>query len=341
MLLKGFGPRVRRTVLAGGLVAALAAFGLAYGVAPSTAKSSASSKPPKCTTYTNVNIGYVPSLTVMPLLLGVKLGLFKEYCLNVTSTLIPTPPNSYPELLSGQINVLDGSALVTATFAGNGAPVNILGGLAVESSNSKNNWWQVITLKSNTSVTSLQSIASSGGSIAVAQLGSFTTLGIQEYLLRHGMSASAIKFVVIPQQNQLAALQAGEVQAIYQGSPYLTQSEQIAPMKVVFNAAPVLDLPVDAFTATTSYESANPGVVTALHKLIPIIYAAVLTHESLARQLAAKALGLTAATAKSMPLPPYVKSFPVAAFDQAEHQELTLNYLKTVAPNSTVLDLGS
>lgn len=230
---------------------------------------------------------------------------------------------------------------MTATFAGNGAPVNIIGGLGVESTNAKNNWWQVLTLKSNTSITTLQSIAASGGSMAVAQLNSFTTLGVQEALARAGLSRNAIKFVVIPQQNQLAALQAGEVQAVYQGSPYLTQSKQIAPLKVVYNAAPVLDLPVDAFTGTTSYEAAHPQVITALHKLIPIIYAAVLSHESLARQLAEKALGLTAATAKAMPLPPYVKTFPVAAFDKAEQQELTMGYITKVAPNSSVLDLGN
>jgi ABC-type nitrate/sulfonate/bicarbonate transport system substrate-binding protein len=342
VLLKSFGPRARRACLAGGLATALAMVGIAaYGAAPGAAKTSPSTKLPKCSGLTNVNIGYVPSLTVLPMLVGNKLGIFKQYCLNVTTTLIPTPPNSYPELLSGQVDVLDGSALVTATFAGNGAPVNIIGGLGVESTNAKNNWWQVTTLKSNTTVTSLQSLASSGGTMAVAQLNSFTTLGVQEALARAGLSRNAIKFVVIPQQNQLAALEAGEVQAMYQGSPYLTQSEQIAPLKVIYNAAPVLDLPVDAFTGTTSYEASHPQVITALHKVIPVIYAAVLSHEKLARRLAAQALGLTAATAKSMPLPPYVKTFPTAAFDKAEQQELVMGYIKAIAPNSSVLDLGS
>jgi NitT/TauT family transport system substrate-binding protein len=331
-----FGRRRSRVVGLGAVVIAAAGVG-AYGVAPVGAKTKP--KAPHCSSYANLSVGYTPSLSGLPLLVGANLGIFKQECLNVTPTLVPTPPNSYPELLAGQLQALQGSSLVTATFAGNGAPVNIVGGLEVESTNAKNNWWQVLTLKSNKTITSLKSLV--GQTIGVAQLNSFTTLGIQEYLAKAGLSPAAIKFVVIPQQNQLSALQAGEVQAIYQGQPYVTQSEQIAPMKIVWSGAPAQNTPIGSYEMTSSYEAANPTVVKEFQKAIPLAYAAVTTHRLLAEALAKSALSLTEATVKKMAFPVYVKKFPVAALDQDEQLELQFGYIKAIPPNSTLLDFAT
>lgn len=336
VLVRRFSQRRPLAYVAGVLTTAIAALAIAASsAAPALAKTTGS----KCSGNTTVKVGYVPSLTVIAMLVGQKTGVFKKYCLTVKPVLITSPANSYPELLAGQVNVLDGSALITASFAGNGAPINIIGGLAVESTNSKNNWWQVISLKSDKSVTSLKSIAQSGGSIGVGQLNSFTTLGIQNELAKEGLSPNAIKFVVIPTENQLAALEAGEVDAIYAGQPYLTQDEQVAKVKTVWGGAPVQNLPVDAWTATKSYESSNSKAIKELQEAIPIAYAAVASNAALARRLAAQSLDLTKATAAAMKFPPYVKAFPVKALDQAENLEVKYGYIKAAVPNSQLLDL--
>jgi NitT/TauT family transport system substrate-binding protein len=333
----------RRRRAAGVAVAALAVVGATvYGVAPVSAKSAPKTPKPHCSSYTNMNVGYVPSLSGLSLLVGAKLGIFKAECLNVTPTLVASPPNSYPELLAGQLQALDGSGLVTATFVGNGAPINIIGGEEVESTsvgNNKNNWWQIITLKSNKTITNINSLI--GQSVGVAQLNSFTELAVENYLSSEGQSPTGIKWVVIPQAQQLAALQAGEVQALYAGEPYLTQDEQITPIKTVYSGSPAANTPVGAYTMTTAYESANPTVLKEFQKAIPLAYAAILTHKPLAESLIKASLSLTEATVKRMHFPNYVKKFPVAAEDTDLQLELKFGYIKTVPPNSQLFDLGS
>ena len=328
-----------RRRVAGVAVAAIVALGAAgYGVAPVSAKS----KPKKahCSSYTSMSIGYVPSLSGLSLLVGTKLGIFKAACLNVTPTLISAPPNSYPELLAGQIQALDGSGLVTATFVGNGAPINIIGGEEVESTtagNSKKNWWQIIALKSNSSVTNLNSLI--GQSVGVAQLNSFTELAVDNYLSNEGQDPNSIKWVVIPQAQQLAALQSGEVAALYAGEPYLTQDEQITPIKSVYSGSPAADTPVGAYTMTTAYEAANPTAFHELQKAIPLAYAAIPTHKLLAEGLIKSSLDLTSETVKTMLFPNYVKKFPVAAEDADLQLELKFGFIKAIPSNSTLFAL--
>jgi NitT/TauT family transport system substrate-binding protein len=309
-----------------------------YAVAPAAAKSKPKAA---CSSYTSMDVGYVPSLSALSLLVGTKLGIFKAQCLNVTPTLVSAPPNSYPELLSGQLQALDGSGLVTATFVGNGAPINIVGGEEVESTsvaNNKKNWWQIIALKSSKSITDLNSLI--GQSVGVAQLDSFTELAVDEYLAKEGQTPDAIKWVVIPQAQQLAALQAGEVQALYAGEPYLTQDAQIAPIKSVFSGSPAANTPVGAYAMTTAYEAANPTVVKEFHKALPRAYAAIPKHKALAESVVKAALGLTEATVKRMQFPNYVKQFPVAAEDADLQLELKFGFIQKVPTDSQLYDLG-
>jgi NitT/TauT family transport system substrate-binding protein len=339
-----FGCRGRRVGFAVAAIAALGAAGCGSSQKSDSTSSqgsaSASGSSGHCSSYTKLKVGYVPSLSGLSVLVGAKTGVFKAQCLDVTPTLVTAPPNAYPELLSGQIDALDGSGLITATFVANGAPINLVGGLEVESptvENNSQNWWQIVTLKSNKSINSLDDLI--GKSVGVGQLNSFTELGAETALDKEGKDPNSIKWVVIPPANQLAALKSGQVQALYAGEPSLTTDEQTVPIKSVFSGSPVANTPIGAYAMTKSYEAKHPAAFKQFQKAIPLAYAAIQTHKPLAKQLIQQSLHLSQATVDKMRFPTYVKEFPVAAEDAALKLELKFGFIKKIPAKSDLYAL--
>jgi NitT/TauT family transport system substrate-binding protein len=272
-------------------------------------------------------------------LVALKEGMFAKAGLpNVKFSLIGTPTNSYPELLANKIQVLDGTATTTIGFNANGAPVNIVAGGEVEDTTAQNEWFKVLALKSS-HITSLKQLV--GKKVAVGQLNSLGTLDLSGALLKEGLSPTAIHFVALPFPNQLAALKSGEVAAMWQGEPYVTQSLATGTTNVVCGCGYIAqpEVPVGSMTMTTTYEKAHPEVAAAVRKVYPEAVKYIQTHPAEARALAKSSLGVSSYTAAHLQLPTYVTPYPLAAFHGLEKLELKLGYIKKIPPDSSVLAL--
>jgi NitT/TauT family transport system substrate-binding protein len=289
---------------------------------------------------TPVTIGTVPSASALPALVAEHAGLFKQVGLDAKIQLIGTPSNSYPSLIANKIQVLIGTATTTITFNGNGAPVNIVADQEVESTSADDDFFRVLTLKKS-GIKSVKDLA--GKKVAVGQLNSLGTLTISGALMKAGLSPNAAKFVEIPFPNQLAALKSGQVAAMWQGEPFVTQSKAKDPDIVEVCSCGYLtqpQIPVGAVTMTVPYEKQHPEVVTAMQKVMPLAYKYVQEHEDEARGLLKDFLKVDDATAKNMSLPPYTDSFPMDAYHQLEDLLIKLKYIKKIPPDSSVLNLG-
>ncbi|MEN3284779.1 MAG: NitT/TauT family transport system substrate-binding protein [Solirubrobacteraceae bacterium] len=304
---------------------------------PAASSGTSSSETP--TKTTSVTIGTVPSASALPILVAEKAGLFKQVGLDAKIQLIGTPSNSYPSLIANKIQVLIGTATTTITFNGNGAGVNIVAGYEVESTTADDDFFRVLALPKS-GIKSVKDLA--GKKVAVGQLNSLGTLSISGALMNAGLAPDAAKFVEIPFPNQLAALKAGQVDAMWQGEPFVTQSRAKEKLNLVCSCGFLTQpkIPVGAVTMTAAYEKQHPEVVTAIQKVMPLAYKYVQTHEDEARSLLKDFLKVDDATAKNMSLPPYVDSFPIDSFHQLEDLLIKLKYIKKIPPDSSVLNLG-
>jgi NitT/TauT family transport system substrate-binding protein len=327
------------------VLAAAAAFGVAAcgsgsdSTTSTPAASGGTSSSGTSTKLTPVTIGTVPSASALPALVAQHAGLFKQVGLDAKIQLIGTPSNSYPSLIANKIQVLMGTATTTITFNGNGAPVNIVADQEVESTTADDDFFRVLALKKS-GIKSVKDLA--GKKVAVGQLNSLGTLTVSGALMKAGLSPNAAKFVEIPFPNQLAALKSGQVDAMWQGEPFVTQSKSKADLNVVCSCGYLTQpqIPVGAVTMTTPYEKQHPEVVTAMRKVMPLAYKYVQEHQDEARGLLKDFLKVDDATAKNMSLPPYTESFPMDAFHQLEDLLIKLKYIKKVPPDSSVLNLG-
>jgi NitT/TauT family transport system substrate-binding protein len=120
--------------------------------------------------------------------------------------------------------------------------------------------WDGVVVRANSAIKAPKDLE--GKTIAVNALKGSAELSIRAVLARHGVDVSKLKFLEVPFPDQLAALQAGRVDAAAPVEPFVTQA-RAAGARVLFSYFAGLQpkLTVGTYFAMTPFIQKNDDVV--------------------------------------------------------------------------------
>jgi len=248
--------RILSVALCAAFVTAVAACGSGGGSSSASSASAgssggagASSSAASGGAATNLTVAYAATgAGFSDLYVGVADGIFQKYGLNVKLVQV-TPANLIPSLLSGSAQIGGGVA--------DGAAAAILKGEKLEYVALSEGTYN-LQLWANKGVSSVHDLV--GKTVALTTQGSETDFALTAMLQSYGISPDKVnrKYLVTAPQ-MLSAMHSGAVDAgLFQPPQAQTLSETGG--KVV-DSLSNLPYAVGAYTTTSSYATANPGVI--------------------------------------------------------------------------------
>src|SRR6187551_2192934 len=195
-----------RAVVAGCAILLVAAL-CAGGATGAPGKSQAA-------TAVSLTVGVLPIANTLPLDLGIKKGFFEQQGIEIKKITAQ----------SGNDIMLGFAGWVPAMIARtSGIPISAVALSEVESTNQASNW-QNILVKGSSSIRTPADLA--GKTIAVNALKGVGEVMIRAALEKSGVDQSSIKLLALPFPAMRAALNSGQVDAIWTPEPFLSQAIQ-------------------------------------------------------------------------------------------------------------------
>ena len=164
-----------------------------------------------------VRIGYLPIVASLPLYVSQEKGFFEEQGITVEATQFQSSNALVEALVAGKIDAIAETSAVPALAAEAISPGK-LKFFSTSDITEQAPFDNIIVLK-NSTISSLEELE--GKKIGVFP-GSTATFFLKKFLKDNGIGVTGIQFVQLPPQNQLAALQAGSVDALHSYEPTTT-----------------------------------------------------------------------------------------------------------------------
>jgi ABC-type nitrate/sulfonate/bicarbonate transport system substrate-binding protein len=186
-------------------------------------------------------------------------GLFEQRGLDVSLEQTSGGAQAIPSLIAGEYDITYGNYTSALLAAQQGLPVRIVAGNDVGADD------HAIMVAADSPYQSPADLA--GARIAVNNLQNIGTVAVNAVLEDAGVDISTIQFVELPLPDMAAALDAGDVDAIWQVEPFQASS-LAAGHRVLFPlfSGPVEDMPVAGWLTTEQYAQENPEVVEAFRE---------------------------------------------------------------------------
>jgi NitT/TauT family transport system substrate-binding protein len=215
---------------------------------------------------TNITVGALPLVDSAGLYVAMKNGYFKQAGLNVTVKPIAQSTAALPDMLHGTVDIVAGANYVSwfQAQAHGAASLSLLASGTVCQPTTFN----VLALPSS-GITKPADLA--GKTIAVNLTNNVQTLTTNLMLKASGVNPSSVKFVVIPFPNMVAALKAGQVNAISAVEPFDTAAKAAGAKQVLSECSgTTANFPMSGYFSTSAWAQKNPNTarafVTALEK---------------------------------------------------------------------------
>ncbi|MGY1643811.1 ABC transporter substrate-binding protein [Geodermatophilus sp. SYSU D00703] len=205
---------------------------------------------------TPVTVGYFPLVHTATAVHADETGLFADAGLDVTLEQTSGGAQAIPSLIAGEYDITYGNYTSALLAAQQGLPVRVVAGNDVGADD------HAIMVAADSPYQSAADLA--GARIAVNNLQNIGTVAINAVLEDAGVDISTIEFVELPLPDMAAALDGGDVDAIWQVEPFQA-SALAAGHRVLFPlfSGPVEDMPVAGWLTTEQYAQENPEVVEA------------------------------------------------------------------------------
>lgn len=206
---------------------------------------------------TTVRISYFPLVHTATAVNAAEAGLFEEEGVDVE--LLPSAggAQAIPSLMAGDYDVTYTNYSSAIVAAQQGLPIVFVAGNDVGASD------HGIYVAADSSVEEVADL--SGKTFAVNNLQNIGTVAIKAQLEEAGADPDSIQLVEMPYPDMLAALDRGDVDAIWQVEPFQASAEAAGMRKLgdLF-AGPVADMPVAGWVTTREFAQENPEAITAV-----------------------------------------------------------------------------
>ena len=232
-------------------VATLAAMLAAVAVFGGTASSA-----PRATT--ELRLLTLPIANALPLDLGVQKGFFAQQGITFKKTTLQSGNDVILAMGNNNGDIAYAGFVPMMIGSTSGIPLQLLASSEVEGTSQADNW-QNILVKGSSSIRSPRDLA--GKTIAVNALKGVGEIMIRAAFEKLGMSSNAARLTAIPFPNMRAALNNGQVDAVWTPEPFLSQIISDGGRSVMA-PGPVLGrfFPIGGYAAKPSWASANRGL---------------------------------------------------------------------------------
>jgi ABC-type nitrate/sulfonate/bicarbonate transport system substrate-binding protein len=203
-----------------------------------------------------LTVGYFPLVHTATAVHADEEGLFEEQGLDVTLEQTSGGAQAIPSLVSGEYDITYGNYTSALLAAQQGLPIRIIAGNDVGADDHG--------IMVNADSPFQEPADLEGARVAVNNLLNIGTVAVRAVLEDAGVDSSSVQFVELPLQDMQAALDTGDVDAIWQVEPF--QASSLAGGdRLLFPlfSGPVDGMPVAGWLTTEQFVQENPDAVEA------------------------------------------------------------------------------
>lgn len=252
---------------------------------------------------TDLTIGTLPIVDVAPLQIAVDEGLFEEEGLNVELEVMQGGAAAIPGLVSGELHAAFGAWPSFFQAITEGIELRAI----ADGVRAQEGFTVILTnpgsgLEDNPA-------ALEGSTVAVNTLNNLGELAVRSAIREAGGDPESVELVEVPFPDMIAALEQGNVDAIWPVEPFVTLAQQnIGAVPVVDSyLGPMEGFPVAGFQATAQFVEDNPNTVGAVQRaLAAATEIANAETERLTQEIIPGFTELDPAVAEQLSLPEYV-----------------------------------
>jgi NitT/TauT family transport system substrate-binding protein len=241
---------------------------------------------------TSVKLGYVPYADDAPAFLAQEKGIFRKHGLDVQFVPAANPTAVVAAMLSGQQQFGFVTDPVLINVNTTGTPLKCVSPVVGRQPSDPARDTTTLVAAKGSGVKSVSDLA--GKKVAMVQLNSLNSLGVQALAEREGVDHKSIQLIQIPFPQMPAALSQGRVQAAVIVAPFVqTALQQGAtaithPNQQLFAGGTTV-----CFSALARYIDQKQGVVTAFNQAMREAILYTKDHESEAKATLTKHMELT------------------------------------------------
>jgi NitT/TauT family transport system substrate-binding protein len=206
-----------------------------------------------------VTVGVIPIVDVAPIYLGVEQGFFEECGLEVALESGQGGAAIVPGVVSGEFAFGFSNVTSLLLAADQGLPLKMVANGVASTGEQGNDYGAVVALPGS----GIEGPADLAGKrVAVNTLNNIGTTTINQSVREAGGDPSAIQYVELPFPDMTAALQQGNVDAIWVVEPFVAQATAADGQVVASNFVDTADdLTVATYFTSQQYAAENPEAV--------------------------------------------------------------------------------
>lgn len=207
---------------------------------------------------TQVNLGLIPVIDVAPLYLAQQKGIFKKHHLQVTFKEVQTGAASMAAVMSNEYQFGFAAPAPEIQAQAQGLPITVVAGAYAQGEALS----QAILAKAGSPIQSVADLA--GKTVAVNALQAINDVVLRSLVSEKGGDPSKIHFIALPYPDMQAALDSGQVDAIFTIEPFLSAAVAAGAKVVSKNPQAELispDTNLSSYFANRQYVSTHKDVV--------------------------------------------------------------------------------
>jgi NitT/TauT family transport system substrate-binding protein len=207
-------------------------------------------------TTVSLTVGVLPIANTLPLDLGIKKGFFEQQGIEIKKITAQSGNDIMLGLANSNMDVGFAGWVPAMIARTTGIPISVVALSEVEGTDQASNW-QNILVKGSSSIRTPADLA--GKTIAVNALKGVGEVMIRAALEKVGVDQSSIKLLALPFPAMRAALNSGQVDAIWTPEPFLSQAISIDGARDLFAPGPVLGkyFPIGGYFVRTDWAAKN------------------------------------------------------------------------------------
>jgi NitT/TauT family transport system substrate-binding protein len=250
---------------------------------------------------TKLKVGVLPISAMAPLYLGQERGIFARHGLDIEPVVAQSGAAIVPAVLSGDQQFGFANVVSLMVARDKGLPMKIVA-QGSSSGPGPSQRFEAVIVKGDSPIRSPRDLE--GKTMSVNALNDIGGVVISAALQKLGVDTRTIRFVEIGFPDANAALDAGRIDAAYQGEPFLRQALDSGDRAVLYQD-PVLGRQVavaDYFTSEQEQQQ-NPDVVRAFRAAMDESLEYANAHEDEAREITTRITSVPESIAQRMVMP--------------------------------------
>jgi NitT/TauT family transport system substrate-binding protein len=298
---------MRRKVAA--LMAAPMLFAAACGGSEDSGGSSSAGGEPDA-----VTVGVIPIVDVAPIYLGDEQGFFEDQGIDLTLETAQGGAAIVPGVVSGQYQFGFSNVTSLLLATSKGLPLQVVAN-GVASTGKQGADFGAVVAKAGSGITDAAGLA--GKRVAVNTLNNIGTTTINESIRKAGGDPSGVTYVELPFPDMPAALDAGNVDAIWVVEPFLTIATKAGATFIASNyvdAAP--DLTVATYFTSKQIAGENADLLTRFTTAVEQSLEYASQHEDETRAVLSNYTEIDQAVVGAMTLPAWPTEINRASIEQ-------------------------